>query len=124
MLNFLKILAILSDEIAVLVFFLLILPELGFNIPLKLVLILVSILVLKDALLIKLFLDVLKKKPEVGIEGLIGERGIVVEDLTPEGMIKVRGELWRARAISGSIKKREAVKVIRVEGNIMIVERW
>lgn len=39
---------------------------------------------------------VLNKKQETGAEGMIGRRGKVVIPLTPEGLIKVQGELWKA----------------------------
>jgi membrane-bound serine protease (ClpP class) len=33
-----------------------------------------------------------------GAEGLVGERAQVVERLDPEGRVRLRGEIWRARA--------------------------
>jgi len=40
-----------------------------------------------------------KKKARTGKEEMIGLIGTVVEELNPEGMIKVRGELWKARRL-------------------------
>jgi membrane-bound serine protease (ClpP class) len=39
-----------------------------------------------------------RRKPTTGMEGLIGERGIVTVALSPEGKIKVHGEIWTAIA--------------------------
>ena len=65
-----------------------------------------------------------RRKPETGKEELIGEIGRVVEDLSPEGLVKVRGELWRAISKDGStIKVGERVKVLDVKGLTLIVER-
>jgi membrane-bound serine protease (ClpP class) len=33
-----------------------------------------------------------------GAEGLVGERGEVVEATAPLGLVRVRGELWKARS--------------------------
>ncbi|WP_048056093.1 nodulation protein NfeD [Pyrococcus sp. ST04] len=65
-----------------------------------------------------------KKKAETGKEEMIGLVGTVVEDLNPEGMIKVRGELWRAKSKFGKkIEKGERVRVVDMEGLTLIVVR-
>lgn len=65
-----------------------------------------------------------RRKPETGREELIGEIGTVVEDLSPEGLIKVRGELWKAVSKDGStVKVGEKVKVVDVKGLTLIVEK-
>lgn len=47
-----------------------------------------------------------KKKARTGKEEMIGLIGTVVEELNPEGMIKVRGELWKARSkFNGKIER-------------------
>ncbi len=44
------------------------------------------------------------------------ERGIATEDINPEGMIKARGELWKARSDDGStIPAGTEVKIVRAE---------
>ncbi len=44
------------------------------------------------------------------------EKGIVVRDLNPEGMIKARGELWKARSEDGkTIETGTEVEVVRAE---------
>jgi len=65
-----------------------------------------------------------RRKPEAGSEELIGEVGKVVEDLTPEGVVKVHGELWKARSRDGSvIRVGEKVRVVEVNGLTLTVER-
>ena len=39
---------------------------------------------------------IMKRKPATGAEGMIGEIGIVVEDLSPVGRMLVHGEYWNA----------------------------
>ncbi|WP_297474989.1 nodulation protein NfeD [Thermococcus sp.] len=66
-----------------------------------------------------------RRKPEAGKEEMIGEVGKVVEDLDPEGVIKLHGELWKARSRDGSvIRVGERVKVVEVNGLTLTVERF
>jgi len=65
-----------------------------------------------------------KRKPEAGKEEMIGEVGKVVEDLDPEGLVKVHGEIWRAVSRDGSkIRVGERVKVVGIKGLTLIVEK-
>ncbi|WP_297421702.1 NfeD family protein [Thermococcus sp.] len=64
-----------------------------------------------------------RRRPEAGKEELIGEVGRVVEDLDPEGIIKLHGELWKARSRDGRvIRVGEEVKVVEVNGLMLTVE--
>jgi membrane-bound serine protease (ClpP class) len=74
------------------------------------------------AVAVSLIVKTHKKKPITGAEGMIGLTGEVKEDLSPEGEVFVHGELWRARAKEGEIKRGKKVKVVGVENLILIVE--
>jgi len=52
-----------------------------------------------------------------GVARLIGERGFAEGDLTPDGYVRVKGELWRSTAISGEqrIASGTEVEVIAAE---------
>ncbi|NJE04863.1 nodulation protein NfeD [Thermococcus sp. M36] len=64
-----------------------------------------------------------KKKPESGREELVGTVGKVVEELNPEGVIKVHGELWKAVSRNGThVAVGEEVRVVEVRGLTLIVE--
>jgi membrane-bound serine protease (ClpP class) len=56
-----------------------------------------------------------------GVEGLVGERAEVVEALTPTGRVKVRGELWAARATDAALPG-QRVRVTAVDGLTLKVE--
>jgi len=65
-----------------------------------------------------------RKKPEAGREELVGEVGKVVEDLDPEGVVKLHGELWKAESKDGKrIPVGEKIRVAEVKGLTLIVER-
>lgn len=62
-------------------------------------------------------------KPLVGGESLIGKRGIVVEDLAPEGIVSIEGELWRAVSVNGKhISSGRFVRVVGAQGLNLLVE--
>lgn len=60
-----------------------------------------------------------KLKPVSGAEGIIGEVGVAVEKISPEGRIKVHGEFWNAVAES-PINPKEKVKVCAVLDGLML----
>ena len=53
------------------------------------------------------------KKPTTGLEGLIGETGVVVTPLAPEGKVSVHGEFWDAVS-DQSIEKGEKARIVGV----------
>jgi len=61
-------------------------------------------------------------KATTGKQGLVGEKGVVVNVLKPEGQVAVHGEIWKAVAPE-KIRKGEKVEVIGVEGLVLRVRR-
>jgi membrane-bound serine protease (ClpP class) len=57
----------------------------------------------------------------VGVETLVGELAEVVEACEPVGQVRVRGELWRARA-EAPAQPGAAVRITAVEGLTLDVE--
>jgi len=57
----------------------------------------------------------LRAKTTTGIEGLIGEIGVVRTRLAPRGQIFLRGELWSAES-EGEVEPGESVRVTRMDG--------
>jgi membrane-bound serine protease (ClpP class) len=61
-------------------------------------------------------------KPQSGVEGLIGEVGVVQKPIDPEGLVFVHGEYWRA--VSGEkLEPGEMVTVEEVTGLILKVRK-
>jgi len=60
-------------------------------------------------------------KSTTGKEGLIGETGVVLKTLNPDGQISVHGEIWSASS-SKTLKKDSKIIVTAVEGMTLIVE--
>jgi membrane-bound serine protease (ClpP class) len=58
-----------------------------------------------------------RKLPVVsGRESLVGASGTAVSDLSPRGLVQVRGELWTAVAQGGPIRKGDEVRVVGSAG--------
>lgn len=119
----LAVMGILADEMAILVILAFILPAMGINVPPKIIALLIVILLVKDVVFIPLLLPVLEKRAITGREALLGERARVVEELSPQGLVKLGSELWRAECLNGSAQEGEDVVVVGVRGNVLLVER-
>jgi membrane-bound ClpP family serine protease len=62
------------------------------------------------------------RSPSVPLE-LISNEGIVVKECRPSGTVRIGGELWNAKSLSGSpIDVGETVIVRHVEGLLVLVE--
>lgn len=62
-----------------------------------------------------------RRKASVGVETMVGSRGVVVDDLWPEGQVKIEGELWRARYEHGCDRGTHVV-VRGIDGLTLVVE--
>jgi len=70
----------------------------------------------------KLLYQVLDDEYRISYD-LVNEKGIVIKDLDPEGLIKLKGEIWRARSIRNqSIKKGKEVIVIKRKDLLLLVD--
>jgi membrane-bound ClpP family serine protease len=47
---------------------------------------------------------------------LEGDEGTAVSDLTPEGIVRVRGEEWSAESVNGTVAAGSRVQVLRTKG--------
>jgi membrane-bound ClpP family serine protease len=113
----------LLDEI--LIIFLLVwgLPKLGIHLPIAL-LVLIGVLWTSFAVMMYVFgSKILRKKPVTGFTDMSGCKGKVVKSLSPEGMIKIDGELWKARTNESPIGVNEEVEVLSQNRLILTVKR-
>jgi membrane-bound serine protease (ClpP class) len=61
--------------------------------------------------------------PTIGREDLVGELGSAEADVAPDGVVRVRDALWRARTNRATpIHAGDAVRVVSVEGIVLEVE--
>jgi membrane protein implicated in regulation of membrane protease activity len=80
-------------------------------------------MVLKDVAFYPLARRALAAPPWHGAESLLGQRGVVVAALEPEGKVRIGHELWRARAARADapIAAGRAVRVEAVRGLTLVV---
>lgn len=66
-----------------------------------------------------------QRKPTGGVDGLLGEVGVVKKRLDPEGLVFVHGEYWRAVSVppSTELAPDEKVEVVGVEGLLLKVQK-
>jgi len=64
-----------------------------------------------------------RRSPAAGRETLIGSVGTAHTALSPEGSVRVQGELWQAVANEGSLEPGTRVVVTGVEGLRLMVKR-
>jgi membrane-bound ClpP family serine protease len=62
-----------------------------------------------------------KQPVAVGIESLLGKRGLVVDPLDPEGYVNIRGELWRARSADAPIPAGAEIEVCGLDRSRLMV---
>ena len=118
-----KVLILMLDEAAVIVFILLVLHFLGIQITLPIKIgggiIFVIFVFVRHVAVIPSF----HRKQVTGREGMIGEQGKVVEPLTPVGVITIKGEYWSAKSVDESIEADENVEIVGLEGLTLMIKR-
>jgi membrane-bound serine protease (ClpP class) len=67
-------------------------------------------------------LRVRRRPPDMRIENLVGQEGVVTTDLTPRGVVHVASESWTADSVAGSIPKGSRVRVVETQGLRLQVE--
>ena len=63
-----------------------------------------------------------RSKPKSGVEGMVGEKGLVKETIDPEGLVFVHGEIWRAVS-EEKLEPGEKIQVEDVDGLVLTVKR-
>ena len=120
------ILAIVStalEEVAIYVIWRWLLPE--FDIRLS-VSVLIGVMAAWAVFAVWLFVfttRTLKKQTVVGLPTMIGSRGKVSSSLDPEGLVRIKGELWGATSAEGRVDEGEEVEVVGEDGLKLVVRK-
>jgi len=99
------------------------LPLLGINLHIGVLIGLMAALAAYAITTYRLGSRALKKKPVVGLPGMVGARGKTVSDLAPEGVVRIKGELWESKAEGRRINAGVKVTVVGQEGLKLVVRR-
>ncbi len=120
------ILAVVStslEEVAIYAIWRWLLPE--FDIELSLP-VLIGVMVAWAAFCVALFVfttRTLKMQKVVGLPTMIGSRGKVASLLAPEGLVRIKGELWGATLAQGNVDIGEEVEVVAENGLKLVVRK-
>lgn len=120
------VLAILStsfEEAAIWVVWRWLLPEFDIYLPVPA---LIAVMVAWAAFGVWLFIfttRTLRRQISVGLPSMVGTSGKVASRLSPEGMVRIRGELWGAKSAEGDIDTGEEVVVVGEDGLKLSVRR-
>jgi membrane-bound serine protease (ClpP class) len=117
----LAILSTILEETALAVVVLIGLPELGIHLPLATLIALMIVWAVIAVIVYRAGSRALRKKPMAGLESIIGTKGRVVRPLDPDGLIRIGGELWRAKSTANRIDIGEEVTIVERKGTILIV---
>ncbi|MBI3932164.1 MAG: nodulation protein NfeD [Acidobacteria bacterium] len=74
-------------------------------------------------LLVRLVFEAQRRKATTGEAGMVGQVGVADTDLSPEGWVRVAGELWRAVAEDGYAPAGSRLTVKSVEGLTLTVRK-
>ena len=119
----LAIFSTLLEEAALVVVVLWGLPHLGIHIPLAG---LIALMVAWGAFTIltyRMGSRALRRKPLIGLPGMVGSKGEVVSPLDPKGVVRIKGELWEAASDGGRIDIGEEVTVVGQDGLKLVVRK-
>jgi len=119
----LAIISTLLEETALAVIVLLGLPHLGIRIPLAGLIALMAVWGTFSVFTYRMGSRALRRKPLVGLPDMVGSKGKVVSPLAPEGLVRIRGELWVAQSESGEMNSGEEIIVVGQDGLKLVVRK-
>ncbi len=119
----LAIFSTLLEEAALVVIVLWGLPQLDIEIPLGGLIAVMVAWAAAAVFIYQMGSRALKRRPVVGLPGMLGSRGKAVSSLAPEGFVRIKGELWEAKSASGRIDTGEEVTVVEQDALKLIVQK-
>jgi membrane-bound serine protease (ClpP class) len=105
------IISTLLEETAIMVIMLWGLPRLDINIPLPGIIAVMVAWAVYAVVTFRMGSRALRRKPILALPHMIGSRGRVVRALKPEGLVRIKGELWVARSSDGDVEEGTEVLV-------------
>ena len=99
------------------------LPKLGIHIPLWVLIIVMMAWAAYTVTTYRMGSRALRRKPVHGLTAMLGSEGKVVRSLAPEGLVRIKGELWKAKSASGSMDIGEKVIVVGQDGLELTVRK-
>jgi membrane-bound serine protease (ClpP class) len=117
------IISTLLEETALAVIVLWGFPQLSVRVPLAGLIVLMVAWGILSIVIYRAGSRALMTKPLVRLPDMVGSKGKVVSPLDPEGLVRIKGELWVAKSASGEMNLGEEVIVVGQEGLKLVVQR-
>jgi len=96
-------------------------PDPALRVSLAVMLPAVALISLFFVAVISLAVKAQLRKPETGMEGMVGKEGVAITAVHQEGKVLVGGEYWNAESVRG-ISEGSRIKVLGMKGLKLIVE--
>jgi membrane-bound ClpP family serine protease len=119
----LAIVSMVIEQGAIYVIWRWLLPEFGINLSVS---VLIGVMAAWAVFGIWLFLfttHTLRRQVPVGLPSMVGTKGKVSSRLVPEGLVRIKGELWVATSPEGDIDAGENIVVVGEDGLKLLVRR-
>ena len=110
--DWLIVLVLLLDEVAVVALVLLALWYFKIKLPVLVIIVLVLLLGALVFLTHRVIVPSFHRKQVTGREAMVGLEGTVTESLGPDGVVRVAGEYWQATSVGGYILVGEEIEVV------------
>ena len=111
------------EEVAIVIIWRWLLPEFGIRLSLA---VLIGVMLGWAAFSVASFVfttRIMKKQRVIGLPSMIGSKGKVASSLAPQGLVKIKGELWGATSAEGNIDPGEGVEVVGEDGLKLVVRK-
>jgi membrane-bound ClpP family serine protease len=92
------------------------LPRLDIHLPLGVLIAIMAVWAVNSIIFYRIGSQALRRRPVSGLGSVVNDTGKVVKPLTPDGVIKIKGELWEAKSAGGHIEVGEVVMVVEQDG--------
>ena len=117
------ILSTLLEEAALVVIVLWGLPQLGIEIPVAGLIVMMVVWGVFSVFIYRMGSRALRKEPVMGLSAMVDSKGKVVRPLVPMGLVKIKGEIWEAKSDRGRIGTGEGVTVVEQDGLKLVVSK-
>ena len=114
---------LLLDEVAALVLVLLVLWFFKIRISFEIVIVIALLLGTFAFITHKVIIPSFHKRRVTGSEGMVGLVGEVIEPLATVGIVRVEGELWKAKSVDEDIAAGEDVEILGLKRLTLEVKR-
>jgi membrane-bound serine protease (ClpP class) len=92
------------------------LPRLDIHLPLSVLIVIMAVWAANSIIFYRIGSRALRRRPVAGLGSVVNDIGRVVNPLTPDGVIKIKDELWEAKSAGGHIGAGEDVVVVEQDG--------